>query len=183
MKRRIFAACIGITFVATLAGVLPAAAQDSKSADVSGKFTIAVPDNSKLRIVNSRAEVCAEIPLGVAAVSYRAVITASAACQLSPGDALGFWLIYPNGAIDILSPSAGQLAQWIPGGKLSLDLGRVPCPDPCRPPDIAGAPDPVIALPRVGTGSHAESRLPLMALGLLVFPAALLVLRRRRDPA
>ncbi len=180
MKRRLVAACLGVAFLATVAGVMTTAAQESKSADVSGTITFAVSDNSRLRITSPRMEVCAEIPLGISAVSYRAVIAATATCQLSPRDALGFWLVYPNGALELLAPSTGQLAQWVPGAKLFLDLGRVPCPEPCRPPDVAGAPDPEFTLPRTGTGSRASSWLSLAALVFLVVPIALFALKLRR---
>ena len=186
MNLRIVAACFGLAFLATLVGVTTTAAQEPTSADVSGAFRIAIPDNSRLRITSPRAEVCAEIPLGSSAVSYRAVIAPSATCQLSPRDALGFWLIYPNGAIELLAPATGQPAQWAPGVKLSFDLGRVPCPEPCRPPDVAGAPDPEFTLPRTGTGSDAGSWQPWIALVLLAVPAvsiALFALKRRRELA
>lgn len=163
-----------------MSGMAGAAAQEANAADISGTFTMPVPDNSTLRITNPRMETCAEIPLGVTVISYNAAVTTGAKCQLSSGDALGFWLIYPNGALELLTPATGQLTRWAPGAKLSVNLGRVPCADPCPPPEAAGAADPGLTLPPTGTGASGNSWLPLTALALLVFPAALAVLTARR---
>jgi len=177
---RILTVFISAAILATASGVAGTAAQEANAADISGAFTIPVPDNSMLRITSPRMETCAEIPLGVSVVSYKAVVTTGAKCQLSPGDALGFWLIYPNGGIELLAPATGTLAPWAPGSRLSVDLGRVPCADPCPPPEAAGAADPGVTLPPTGTGASGASQLPLTALALLVFPAALAVLTARR---
>ncbi len=164
--------------------------QSADNAKVSGKITptelqTPVPPGSKVRITSPRMETCAEADIA-RDLTFDVSLPARNGCILSPGDSLGFWLIRPDGSIELLSPVGGPQPVWAPGANLRVELGAVPCPEPCQPPEVAGPPD-VELLPRTGTGDSAGGDVrwkgPLAAA--LAAPAiiALAYIRRRKASA
>lgn len=133
--------------------------QGAENAKVSGRVMPTdlagpVPAGSKVRITSAQMQTCAEVDVG-GDLTFNASLPARDGCSLSPGDSLGFWLIRPDGSIELLSPVGGEQPVWAPGADLRVDLGAVPCPEPCLPPEVAGPPDAEL-LPTTGSGESQD---------------------------
>lgn len=127
---------------------------------------------------------------------FEIAVPRSAGCQeslfpesrglaFSDGDQLIFWLTSADGTGgELLSVLGTAESRWA-GGFHSVDLGRVPCPDPCLPPPGADPAD--IGLPGTGDGSATGPGAGLwwaLAVGAsLIAAAAVGLLLSRRRPS
>jgi hypothetical protein len=173
------ASCIGII---GLGRHSTASGQErTDAARLAIEITLPIEPGSKLRVMAASGDICAEIPLEAARTSYAAEVTSGDGCRVAKGDALAFWLVHPNGGIELLSQVDGTPASWDAGATIEVRLGAVPCPEPCNPPAPGGSRDPEPAgLPETGTrvdGSQPWSRLLPLALAV---PAMLVWLEWRR---
>jgi hypothetical protein len=168
------------------------AQDEARAATISGsvipdQLAAPVASGSVLRVTSPGLEICAEVPVGPD-LAFRGSIasTNGHGCRLAPGDGLGFWLIRPDGSVELLSPVGGQQPVWAPGANLRVDLGAVPCPEPCLPPEVAGPPDPEL-LPTTGVGNSGgwELRWKAPLVAALVAPAiiAVVYIGRRKASA
>lgn len=152
---------------APVAGSHPVSAQDAE-ATLTIKTDFEPPVSSVIRVFGQQSSAqCAEVAAANGGSSKSVSVPSRSCCALSNGDNLSFWLFTGEGSGELLTTADGQPVKWQAGKALIVTLVRVPCPDPCRPPDIAGVPDTGFGSTDTDAATQADGDdgFPLLAIG------------------
>lgn len=153
-----------------------------------------IAPDSRILVSSERLVRCLVSEPLTGSLRYEIAVPRSGGCQeslfpesqglaFSEGDQLIFWLTSADGSgVQPLNVLGSADSRWTAGFH-SVDLGRVPCPDPCLPPPGAGPLD--IGLPQTGDGPAAGPSvslwwtLPVGASLIAAVGVGLLLSRRR----